>query len=77
MGRLTDLKKAGRQFDLEFWQKATAEQRFAAAWEMTLTYMSMRGMSEDQSRLQKSVQNIEYLPRPLPRRRRARRNAVR
>lgn len=52
-----------RSFDLEFWQQAGADARFAAAWQMVLDMLIIRGENVDQFRLQRSVENIERLGR--------------
>ena len=77
MARLVPLSQAGRDFDIEFWQAQSAEARFAAAWEMVKEVAAMRGISEQELKLKRNVQNILYLPCPLPRRRRTRRHALR
>jgi hypothetical protein len=61
--RLIRMKDDDRSFDLEFWQQAGAEARFAAAWQMVLDMLIIRGEDVDQFRLQRSVENIERLQR--------------
>ncbi len=61
--RLSHLKDHDRSFDLEFWQQAGAEAIFAAAWQMVLDMLLMRGENVDQFRLQRSIENIERLRR--------------
>ena len=63
VARLTKIKDDDRSFDLEFWQQAGAEARFAAAWQMVLDMLAIRGEDEHKSRLQRSVENIERLRR--------------
>jgi len=55
MARVTRLKDDDRSFDLEFWQKAGAQARFEAAWDMVVQYELMRGKKLDQLRLDRSV----------------------
>lgn len=61
MARIVDLKHADRSFDLEFWRKVGPEGRFSAAWGMVKDYYLARGNDISQQRLQKSVQNIEWI----------------
>ncbi|MDZ7319557.1 MAG: hypothetical protein ONB11_10405 [candidate division KSB1 bacterium] len=61
--RLIHLKEDDRSFDRDFWQQAGAEARFAAAWQMVLDMLIIRGEDVDQLRLQRSVENIERLRR--------------
>ena len=61
--RLINIKDNDRSFDLEFWQQAGEEARFAAAWQMVLDMHAIRGDEDGQSRLQRSVENIERLRR--------------
>lgn len=49
--------------DREFWRSVGAEARFAALWEMVAEIDAFRGGDGSQPRLQRSVQNIERLPR--------------
>jgi hypothetical protein len=51
------------RMDWEFWQSVGAEGRFAAAWEMVAEVNAFRGGDGNQPRLQRSVQNIQRLPR--------------
>jgi len=61
--RLIHIKDNDRSFDLEFWQQAGAEARFAAAWQMVLDMLALRGEDVHQFRLQRSVENIERVRR--------------
>lgn len=61
--RLIHVKDNDRSYDLDFWQQAGAEARFAAAWQMVLDMQMRRGEHGRQSRLQRSVENIERLER--------------
>lgn len=57
------MKEDDRSFDRDFWQQAGAEARFAAAWQMVLDMLIIRGEDVDQLRLQRSVENVERLRR--------------
>jgi hypothetical protein len=46
-------------FDHDFWRARTAEERFAAAFEMVAEAMLFRGEDAGQSRLQRSVQHVQ------------------
>ena len=61
--RLIHIKDDDRSFDQDFWQQAGAEVRFAAAWQMVLDMLLIRGEDVNQFRLQRSVENIERLRR--------------
>lgn len=56
-------RSGGDKFDLEFWQKLGHEARFAAAWEMTAEVDFIRGNNAVESRLQRTVQNIQWRKR--------------
>ena len=60
---ITRLSKLGerpdREFDIEFWQGLTSGQRADAVWEMVVDYWTMKGKTEDELRLQRSVENIQ------------------
>ncbi len=47
------------KFDKEFWRDAGHEVRFAAAWEMIAEVDRIRGKHACESRLQRTVQNIQ------------------
>jgi hypothetical protein len=61
--RMIHIKDNDRSFDLEFWQQAGAEARFAAAWQMVLDMIAIRGEDDSQCRLQRSIENIERIQR--------------
>jgi len=61
--RLVHINDNDRSFDQEFWQQAGAEAIFAAAWQMVLDMQAIRGEDGGQSRLQRSVENVERLQR--------------
>lgn len=56
---LRSVKDDDGSFDLEFWERAGAEARFAAAWEMVIEAEAMRGEHVDQPRLQRSVLRVQ------------------
>ena len=55
MSRQVRHEDAGRDFDIEFWQKLGDEKIFAAAWDLVVTAASIRGASDDQLRLQRHI----------------------
>lgn len=46
-------------FDREFWAKQSPEQRFEAAWQCVLDWAAMKGVSERELRLQRSVVRVQ------------------
>lgn len=52
-------ERPDREFDIEFWQGLTSEARADAVWEMVVDYWTMKGKTEDELRLQRSVENIQ------------------
>jgi hypothetical protein len=63
MARLIKAADMDRSFDLAFWKRVGAEGRFTAAWDMVLEVNTIRGIETRESRLQRSVQNIQRAPR--------------
>ena len=61
MARMVKATEADRSFDLVFWRKVGAEGRFAAAWQMISEVDAIRGKDIGESRLQRSVQNIQRI----------------
>ncbi len=59
--RAVPVKKAGRDFDLRFWQHAGAQARFSASWQMLKEYELIKGRKVDGSkfRLRRTVENIQ------------------
>src|ERR1035441_10206632 len=55
MSRLVRQEDAGRDFDVEFWQKLGDEKIFAAAWDLVVTAASVRGANDDQLRLHRHI----------------------
>lgn len=60
MARLVRRQDAGRSFDYEFWQNLSAEERFAAMWQLVIDMKILRGEDEAEPRLLRHVQNIAY-----------------
>ena len=59
MSRLVRGRAPDREFDIEFWQKLVPTRIMEAAWDLVVTAAAVRGISEDQLRLQRSVTKIE------------------
>jgi hypothetical protein len=59
MSRLVRGQAPGREFDVEFWQKLGSTRILEAAWDLVVTAAAVRGISEDQLRLQRSVTKLE------------------
>ena len=62
MWRSVSLEKAGRDFDLHFWQSQPPAARFAAAWDLVLTAWAIKGRPAHELRLQRTACHIERLP---------------
>jgi hypothetical protein len=56
---MVSCKEDDGAFDRMFWQRAGAEARFAAAWEMVAEAELFRGHDGGECRLQRSVQHIQ------------------
>ncbi len=52
-------ERPDREFDIQFWQGLSSEARANAVWEMVVDYWTMKGKSEDELRLQRSVESIQ------------------
>lgn len=63
MARMVRRQDADRSFDFEFWQNLSAEERFAAMWQLVIDMRILRGENEAEPRLLRHVQNIEYRKR--------------
>ncbi len=63
MARLIKATEMDRSFDLAFWKRVGAEGRFSAAWEMVLEVNAIKGEESRESRLRRSIQNIQRAPR--------------
>lgn len=46
-------------FDREFWSRQSPEQRFEAAWQCVLDWAAMKGVSESELRLQRSIVRVQ------------------
>ena len=55
-GKIEDLD---RSFDIEFWQKQTAQARFDAAWTLVVHAARVKGLDVRQLRLQRTVENFQ------------------
>ncbi len=56
VGKVADMD---RSFDIEFWQSQDDTARFDAAWELVVFAHGLKGQTEDELRLQRSVESIE------------------
>jgi len=65
MAPLVRKEEAGRDFDVEFWQALGDEKIFVAAWDLVVTAAAMRGIGEDQLRLQRSVATLRRRSRTV------------
>lgn len=61
MMRLGNVDAMDRSFDIEFWQSQDDAARFDAAWELVVFAHDLKGLDEDELRLQRSVESIERL----------------
>jgi hypothetical protein len=52
-------ERPDREFDIQFWQELSSEERAAAGWELVTDYWSMKGKSPDELRLQRFVERIQ------------------
>ena len=62
MVRLVPLKKADRDFDVEFWQKLGASAILSAAWDLVVTAERMKNPNAD-LRLQRHIAVLKRLRR--------------
>jgi len=58
MERLVRGRAPGREFDVEFWQTLGPARILEAAWDLVITVAWRKGISEDQLRLQRSVEKL-------------------
>lgn len=60
MERKTDIKNNSPvDFDVEFWKKIDAQEKFKIAWDLVLRFKKIRGdVNVIQSRLQRSVESV-------------------
>src|SRR5260221_14435483 len=66
MTRLVRGRAPGREFDIAFWQALGPCRIFEAAWDLVVTAAAVRGVHEDQLRLQRSVTKFQQYRRSLP-----------
>lgn len=59
MARLVRLKNADRSFDYAFWQNLSAEDRFAAMWQLVIDMRILRGEDEAEPRLLRHVESLQ------------------
>lgn len=61
--RIASVSKAGRSFDLEFWQAQSAKMRFRAAFDMLKDTYRLKGKKINAStfRLQRSVEILKQV----------------
>jgi len=59
MERFGRIQDTDRSFDIEFWQRQGDEAIFRAAWELAVQYHRDQGMSDDELRLDKSIEHFE------------------
>ena len=59
--RIIPISKSGDSFDLQFWQKAGAQMRFKAAWDMVKEAYKLNGKNVSKFRLQIHIQNIQQI----------------
>src|SRR5579862_1303737 len=76
MTRLVRGRAPGREFDIAFWQKLGPSRIFEAAWDLVVTAAAVRGVHEDQLRLQRSVTRLKRSRRSVLDRRRLRSDGV-
>jgi len=57
--RSTVEEQGDRNFDIEFWQALSSEQRANAVWDMVVWDWEMKGNDPDELRLQRSVEHIQ------------------
>jgi hypothetical protein len=59
MTRLVRGRAPDREFDVAFWQKLGSTRIFEAAWDLVVTAAAVRGIGENQLRLQRSITKLE------------------
>ena len=59
MMRVSNVADMDRSFDIEFWQSQDDTARFDAAWELVVFAHGLKGHTENELRLQRSVESIE------------------
>lgn len=59
MSQLTTVEEQeNRSFDVEFWQRLSAEQRMQAVWDLVVFEYELKGKNLDELRLQRTVENL-------------------
>ena len=59
--RMIKISKADKKWDIDFWQKAGAQSRFSATWQMISEFYKIRGKNGIKQRLRRTIQNIEQI----------------
>ena len=59
--RIGPISKAGRKFDIEFWQAQSSSMRFRIAFDMLRDYYRLKGkkINAHTFRLQRTIENIK------------------
>ncbi len=52
-------ERPDREFDIQFWQGLSSEQRADAVWELVVDHWQMQGKDPDELRLQRSVESVQ------------------
>lgn len=52
-------ERPDREFDIQFWQGLSSDQRADAVWELVVDYWQMQGKGPDELRLQRSVESVQ------------------
>jgi hypothetical protein len=60
---LDRLEGSDRSYDIDFWQRAGADRRFEAAWDLVVEAHLRRGGARRELRFQRSIVVLERLPR--------------
>jgi hypothetical protein len=59
MMRYGKLSEMDRAFDIAYWQRLGDTAIFNAAWELVVEYYKQQGISPDELRLQRTVENFQ------------------
>ncbi len=60
MARLIKRDQTDRDFDIEFWQNVSPQERFAAMWQMVIDLRALRGEDEVEPRLLRHVETVSF-----------------
>lgn len=52
-------ERPDREFDIQFWQSLSSEERADAGWELVTSYWKMKGKDPDELRLQRSIESVQ------------------